>query len=81
MQLNINQIKQFNRQDMADYFLIEDADEFVNYFDNCDDLYNWFLELHKEIEIEDLTEVLQLFVEYEKYEFYLTIKRFIANEL
>ena len=66
---------------MADYFFIEDANDFVNYFDDSEALYQWLLDLHKEIEIEDLTEVLRLFVDHEKYEFYLTIKRFIANEI
>ena len=81
MQFNSKQIKQFNRQQMSDYFFIEDAGDFVDSFDDSDEVYRWLYELHQEIDIEDLTEVLRLFIDYEKHEHYLAVKRFIANEI
>lgn len=81
MQLNINEIKQFNRQHMSDYLLIEDAEEFAHAFDDCNELYKWLYDLHQEIDIEDLSEVLRLFIDYEKHEQYLTVKKFIALEI
>ena len=81
MQLNSNEIKKFNRQYMSDYLFIEDAEEFAHSFDDCNALYQWLYDLHQEISIEDLTEVLQLFIDHEKHEQYLTVKKFIALEI
>ena len=81
MQLNSDQIKQFNKQQMSDYFYIEDANEFARSFNDSDEVYKWLYELHKEIDIEDLTEVLRLFIDNEMHEHYLAVKRFIANEI
>lgn len=81
MQINSEQIKQFNKQQMSDYFYIEDADDFVNAFNDSDEVYRWLYDLHQEIDIQDLTEVLRLFVDKEMHEHYLAVKRFIANEI
>jgi hypothetical protein len=66
---------------MSDYFIIEDAEDFANAFEDSEQVYNWLIELHKEIEIEDLTEVLQLFLDMEQHENYLAVKRFISHYL
>jgi hypothetical protein len=62
-------------------FNIENADEWANAFESQDQLYQWLYDLHQDIEIDDLSEVLKLFVNMEMHEHYLTVKRFIANEI
>ena len=66
---------------MEGYWELSDADNFAFQFESEEALYQWLLDLHEEIEIEDLSEMLQLFVDNELHEHYLTVKRFIANEI
>ena len=73
MQLNSKQIKRLNKQYMSDYFLVEDANEFARSFEDSEAVYQWLLDLHKEIVIEDLSEVLQLFINNELHEHYLAV--------
>ena len=81
MQINSEQIKLFNKQEMSDYFYIEDANDFARSFNDSEEVYEWLYELHQEITLEDLTEVLRLFIDNEMHEHYLAVKRFIANEI
>ena len=62
---------------MDDEIYIDDP----NVFENDDVLYEFLLALQEENVIGDLTELLQFFLNHERLDFYLTVKRFIANDL
>ena len=66
---------------MAEYVLEENPEDFANSFESQEQLYQYLLDLHKEIDIEDLSDVLNLFIRLEMHEHYLTVKRFIINEI
>ncbi len=62
---------------MGEIIFIDDP----NIFENEDALYQFLLDLQEDYEIGDLTDLMQFFVNHERPELYLTVKRFVANDL
>lgn len=64
---------------MSEWFEITNAEEFADY--DSEQVYQWLVDLHKEYTLEDITEILELFVDMELSEHYLAVKRFQAHYL
>ena len=61
---------------MSDYIDIDNADEFALSFESPLHLKEWILELHIEYDLEDVTELKQLFLDNEQYDLYMVIRNF-----
>ncbi len=60
---------------------IQDAYDLFNSFSNEDEMYKYLLKLHKEIEITDVSDLLDLLLKNHQFDQYKTLQRFVENEI